>query len=166
MTAPCYQITLIYTEALLKQSVLRFCKRTLGWRYLSVLSVTLIGLLIAFVYKNTSWETGLLAIVFTASIVFALSLYLTQKKNVLNTFFALEHKQIIFTLYQDSFSLSSDLGEGSWPWNAIQEVWIYPNSWLVFFGKASYATFPLTDMTQEIQTFILTKLNDASALIK
>lgn len=161
-----FQLTMTYTTALLKQSVIRYWKRALGWRYFLVMLLLGCCLITAFIKQDTSWMTGAMAVVFTFGVIFGLSVYLNNKHHVLGTFNALQNPSINFTIYDDKFALSSELGEGDWSWSAIKEIWQYPNTWLVFLARNSYATFPLDAIPQEAQKMILEKVQQAGGIIK
>lgn len=161
-----FQITINYTLAMLKQSVIRYCKRVLGWRYLLAMIFIACCLITAFIKQDTSWMTGAMAVIFTFGLIFALSLYLNNKHHVIGTFNALQKPTITFSIYQEKFALSSELGQGEWPWSAIKEIWQYPNSWLVFLTHNSYATFPLDAIPSQAQHFVLQQVQNAGGIIK
>lgn len=110
--------------------------------------------------------TSAMAIIFTFGIIIALILYLINKHHVIGTFKALQNPTITFSIFQDKFSLSSELGQGEWPWSAIQQIWRYSNTWLIFLTHNSYATFPLESISQEAQNFILQHVQEAGGVIK
>lgn len=166
MNQALFQFTMTYSVALLKKSVIRYWKRSLGWRYLLVMLFVGCCLVTAFIKKDSSWMTGAMAVVFTFGIILGLSVYLNNKHHVLGTFNALQNPSIQVTLYDDKFALSSELGEGDWAWSAIKEIWQYPDSWLVFLARNSYATFPLNTIPQEAQKFLLEKVQQAGGVIK
>lgn len=161
-----YQITMTYTLPMLKQSVFRYWKRVLGWRYFIAMIFVGFCLISALVKGDTSWMMGAFAVIFTLGLVFGINVYLSNRYHVLGTFKALQNPTITFQVYDDKFALSSELGEGEWPWSAIKEIWQYPDAWLVFLARASYATFPLSAIPTEAQQFILEKLEEAGSQIK
>lgn len=165
MEQPLYQVTMVYTPEMLKKSVLRFWKRALGWRYFIAMLLVAFALIVSFIRGDTSWMTGAMAVILTLGIVFGITLYLNHYHHVLGTLKALQNPQATFTIYEDKFMLSSDLGEGSWPWSTIKEIWQYPDAWLVFLARSSYATFPLDSISKEAQAIILKKVEEAGGII-
>ena len=154
-----YQITMSYTLPMLKKSIWRYWKRALGWRYF----VAMLFIILCFfstIYKGDAlWMKNAFAIVLTLGIIFAITTYLSNRYHVLGTYRALKDPTITFKVYDEKFALSSELGEGEWPWTAITEVWQYKDTWLVFLARASYATFPLSAIAPDTQTFILERLH-------
>lgn len=157
MDEPRYQLTMIYTLPMLKKSVRRYCLRVLGWRYFLALLFIGFCLVSALVKQDTSWMMGAFAVIFTATLLLGISVFLNNRFHVLGTFNALQNPAVTLTIYDDKFALSSELGQGEWPWSAIKEIWRYQDTWLVFLARASYATFPLDAITKDTQQFILEK---------
>lgn len=158
MEEPRYQITMSYTLPMLKKSIWRYWRRSLGWRYFVVMLFTVICFFSTIYKGDALWMKNAFAIILTLVILFGITTYLSNRYHVLGTYRALKDPTITFTVYDEKFSLSSELGQGEWPWSAITEVWQYKDTWLVFLARASYATFPLSAITPEAQAFIIEKL--------
>lgn len=161
-----YQITMTYTLPMLKKSVRRYWLKALGWRYFLAMFFVSFCFISALIKQDTSWMMGAFAVIFTLGLLFGISTYLNNRYHVLGTFRALENPEVTIKMYDDKFALSSELGEGEWPWSAIKEIWRYPDTWLVFLARASYATFPLKVIPTEAQQFILEKTQAAGCKIK
>lgn len=161
-----YQINMVYTLSMLKKSVFRYWKRALGWRYFIAMLFIGFCFISAIVKGDTSWMMGAFAVIFTAGILFGISVYLNNRYHVLGTFNALQNPTVTFKVYDEKFALASELGEGEWPWTAIKEIWQYQDTWLVFLARASYATFPLEAIPAEAQSFILEKVQEAGGIIR
>lgn len=161
-----YQITMTYTLPMLKKSVRRYCLRALGWRYFLAMFFIGFCFISALIKKDTSWMMGAFAVIFTLGLLFGISTYLNNRYHVLGTFRALQNPSVTMKMFDDKFILSSELGEGEWPWSAIKEIWRYPDTWLVFLARASYATFPLDAIPKEAQAFLLEKTQAADCKIK
>lgn len=161
-----YQINMTYSLPVLKKSVFRYWKRALGWRYFIAMLFVSFCFISALIKGDTSWMMGAFAVIFTLGLLFGASVYLNNRYHVLGTFNALQDPTVTFKVYDEKFGLSSELGEGEWPWSAIKEIWQYPDTWLVFLARASYATFPLNTIPTEAQRFVLEKVEEAGGLIK
>lgn len=165
MEEPRYQITMSYTLPMLKKSISRYWKRSLGWRYFVAMLFISICFFNTIYQNNALWMRNAFAIVLTLGIIFGITTYLSNRYHVLGTYRALNNPTITFKVYDEKFALSSELGEGEWPWSAITEIWQYKDTWLVFLARASYATFPLSAIPLDAQTFILNKLSASNCKI-
>lgn len=153
-----YQITMSYTLPMLKKSVRRYWRRSLGWRYFIAMLFIAICFFSSLYKGDALWMKNAFAIIFTLGVILGITTYLSNRYHVLGTYRALKDPTITFKIYDEKFALSSELGEGEWPWSAITEVWQYKDTWLVFLARASYATFPLSFISADAQAFILEKL--------
>lgn len=161
-----YQITMTYTLPMLKKSIRRYWLKALGWRYFLAMFFVSFCFISALVKQDTSWMMGAFAVIFTLGLLFGISTYLNNRYHVLGTFRALENPEVTIIIYDDKFVLSSELGEGEWPWSAIKEIWIYSDTWLVFLARASYATFPLEGISADAQQFIMEKTQATGCKIR
>ena len=148
-------LTLTYTESLVRRAVLRFSIRSIGWAYPVALLLLLTSLTFALVRGNRSWTFGLFGSVLGFAILIPLVLYRNQLAAALFRFRSLEGKPVGFGGGKDSFSLQSPAGSVELPWRAILEVWWYEDFWLLVFSKGQFMTFPIEGVPPEDQELLL-----------
>jgi hypothetical protein len=153
-----HEATLEYTEPLLRQAVLAFCRRGFV-RYLIALAI-LAGMFAFEVWSgDRSWFVGFLGAVLILGLGFALSIYFGHLRNSLAKFRAMGASKGLLTLDQATFSLSSSLGSSTLQWSEVTEVWQFQDFWLLLFSRAQFVTIPLASVSAEAQEFIICRVS-------
>jgi hypothetical protein len=160
-----HEITLEYTEPLLRQAVLAFWRRTVGVGMFVALAIVASGLAWMVWQGDRSWVVGVGGglLVFGVGIPFAV--YFVHLRRSLAKFRAMGSPQAKLTLDEASFEMSSDLGSTSLPWSTVTEVWRYQDFWLLFFSKAQFVTIPLASVPAEAQAYLLSHVSAAGGKV-
>jgi YcxB-like protein len=153
-----YQVTFTYSKSLIRQTVIRFWWRVLGWKFFIALGVVIGSLVSLLVQGNTSWLVGVFASVLGLAITFMTLLYTIHYSNMMRKFREMGSSQATFTASESTFTLSSGIGTSTLQWSTVTEIWQFPKFWLLFFSKAQFVTFPLADLPREVRDFILQKV--------
>lgn len=159
------QTSLIYSEALVKKAVLSFWWRVVGAKFIVAVVLLSFGLAYGFSVGEKSWLMGIYATILFFAITFMVALYLIHYRNSIQKFKAMGNPQASLTLSTDSFSLSSGAGSATLPWSSVTEVWQFPDFWLFFFSKSQFSTLPIANLSPEIQTFIIERINHAGGKV-
>ena len=159
------QTTLIYSESLIKKAVLSFWWRVVGIKFMIAIGLTSFGFFFSLSGGDRSWLAGLFATTLFFAIAVIVALYFVHYRNSLQKLKAMGDPRAEFTLSDDSFSVSSGGGSATLPWSSVDEVWQFPDYWLFFFSKSHFSTFPVQNLSPEIQAFITERINDAGGKI-
>ena len=160
-----HEITLTYSESIIRQAVLGFWWRVVGIRFLVALGLVAIGLAGLLSKGNDSWIVGVLASALALGVTFAVALYVIHFRNSMQKFRALGNAQAALKASSTELSLSSAAGTATLPWSAVVEVWQLKTCWLLLFSKAQFVTLPLVDINPDAQKFILERVRSSGGKI-
>ncbi|TLY18872.1 MAG: YcxB family protein, partial [Nitrospirae bacterium] len=118
-----HETTLIYSEALLRQAVFAFWRRSVGVSFLVALLVAALGLGVLVTQGVASWLVGALAAVLVLGIGFAAAVYVVHYRKSLRKFRQMDKPQAMFRADESSFTMSSDVGTTTLQWSAVKELW-------------------------------------------
>jgi YcxB-like protein len=150
-----HEATLIYSEALLRQAVFAFWRRTVGVSFLIALVVAALGLGILVAQDVSSWLIAGLGSVLVLGVVFATAVYVVHYKKSLRKFRQMEKPQATFRADESSFTVSSDVGTTTLQWSAVKELWQFPSVWLLLYSKSQFTTLPIECLSPETQAYIV-----------
>jgi hypothetical protein len=150
-----HEVTLIYSEALLRQAVFAFWRRSVGVGFFVALLVAALGLVILVVLGQSSWIIGGLATVLLVGIAFAIVVYVVHYRRSLHKFRQMGQPQATFRADESSFTMSSDIGTATLQWSAVKELWQFQSVWLFLYSKAQFSTLPVACLPPETQAHIV-----------
>lgn len=151
-------ITLHYTEALVRAAVWRFCVRVVGWTYPVAVALLLTSLVLSVALGDRSWQVGVVGAVLLMALLFPAALYRNQLSAARFKLRALQGGPVVFRVGDASYSVRSAAGSAELPWNSIIDVWRYDDCWLLIFSKAHFMTFPLENVSPQMQSVILDRV--------
>ena len=160
-----HEATLIYSEALLRQAVFAFWRRSVGVGFLAALLVAVLGLVVLVAQGMASWLVGTIAAVLVLGIAFATFVYIVHYRNSLRKFRQMDKPQATFRADESSFTIISDIGPTTLQWSAVKELWQFPSVWLLLYSKAQFSTLPLACLSPETQAFILQRVRAAGGKV-
>ena len=149
-----HEISLNYSQQIIRQAVFGFWWRVVGFRYLVALTLVAVGLAAQLLRGNSSWFVGILASVLVLGIGFMVAIYVVHYRNALDKLQTMGPPHATLAVADTSFTLSSGAGTSTLPWTSIVEVWKLKTCWLILFSKAQFVTLPLNDLSTEAQAFI------------
>jgi YcxB-like protein len=153
-----HETTLFYSEALLRQAVFAFWRRSVGVGFIVALLVGALGLIVLIVQGVASWLAGALAAVLVLGIGFAAAVYFVHYRKSLRKFRQMDKPQATFRADESSFTMSSDIGTTTLQWSAVKELWQFPSVWLLLYSKAQFSTLPLACLSPETQAYIVQRV--------
>ena len=150
-----HETTLIYSEALLRQTVFAFWRRSIGVGFFVALLIAALGLAVLVAQGVATWLVGALAAVLVLGIAFATVVYVVHYRNSLRKFRQMNKPRATFRADESSFTMSSDIGTTTLQWSAVKELWQFPSVWLLLYSKAQFTTLPLACLPSETQAYIV-----------
>jgi len=161
-----HQTTLTYSQPLIRQAVWGFWRRVVGVRFAFALALMTVALVFLLLAGDRSWQVGVIATTLAFGILFLFVLFFVHYRNSVQKFRALgDNARAELTATASALSFSSAAGTASIPWSSVCEVWRFPTFWLLLFSKAQFSTLPLTDVSPELQEFILERVRAAGGKI-
>ena len=160
-----HEATLIYSEALLRQAVFAFWRRSVGVGFFVALLVAALGLGVLVAQGMASWIVGTLAAVLVLGIAFATAVYVVHYRKSLRKFHQMDKPQATFRADESSFTISSDIGPTTLQWSAVKELWQFPSVWLLLYSKAQFSTLPLACLSPETQAYIVQRVRESGGKV-
>ena len=160
-----HETTLIYSEALLRQAVFAFWRRSVGVSFLVALLVAALGLGVLVSQGVASWLVAALAAVLVLGIGFATAVYVVHYRKSLRKFRQMDKPRATFRADESSFTMSSDIGTTTLQWSAVKELWQFPSVWLLLYSKAQFTTLPLACLSPETQAYIVQRVRESGGKV-
>ncbi len=152
-----HTIKLHYTEPLIRRAVHAFWWRTTGWMFFLAIALLAGAVGVGLYAGERSWWIGVMGTVLGIGSLLAATIYLVHLRGSLARFRRMENPIGTLELDEERFRVSSDVGMSEMNWNAITEIWCYPEFWLVFFSRAQFVTLPTAEFDASSREFFLAK---------
>ena len=159
-------IKLHYSEALIRRTVRAFWFRVTGLPFFIALFLVFASLVYSLRTGDRSWYVGMVGTVFVIGLMFTVALYVNHYRASLDRLRRMHTPEAIFEPSDQSFRVTSDLGVTDVGWNAITEIWRFPDFWLLFLSRAQFITLPIADLDSEDREDILTCLKSHGSKVK
>ena len=160
-----YEITVTYTESLVRTATRRFLMKLLGWDYLAVCLLMLAGLGVLVALGQRGWFVGAVGAVLALAVLVAASTTIAYHRRATSALRKMKTPQAKWVFDDEGIAVESDVSAGRVKWRAIEKLWCFPDVWLLFVAKGVYSTLPANDLPDETKAFILNKLQEAGAKI-
>lgn len=160
-----HEATLHYNEALLRQAVLGFWRRTVGTGFLVALVVVALGLAKLWSDGDRSWLMGALAAMLAVALLTATSVYAVHYRNTMRKFRAMAAPQARFVAQPDTFTIDNGTGSATLGWPSVRAIWRLQHCWLLLFSKAEFVTLPLADLSAEMQSYIIERVSATGVVV-
>ena len=149
------EITLRYSENLVRSAVRAFWWRSTGWSFFGAMA--LLASLEAYDLStgNRSWTVGVIGCVLIVAALLAVALYVVHYRRSLSRLRRISIPQALFEPAEETFKITSDVGTLEISWRAVREVWRFPHFWLLFISRSQCITLPLEDLDPEELQFVL-----------
>ena len=160
-----HEITLIYSESLLREAVFGFWRRSVGLGFILMLVAlpVILGLLV--VLGAPFWLIMTLAVLLIIAAAVAGALYVGYYRNSLRKFRKMDKPQATFCADESSFTMSSDAGTTTLQWSAVKELWQFPSVWLLLYSKTQFSTLPVACLPPEIQAFVRERVREGGGKV-
>jgi hypothetical protein len=130
--------------------VIRSLTRRLGRLYFVAVGLMVVSFVMLVLRGERGWVVGfmLAGILFGVGVVAAM--FLANSRNTIGRFRQMRSPEATFGFTDDQFTITSELGSATMPRSAVTEVWKFP-------PPAQFITLPLDSLSEEAQSFILSK---------
>jgi YcxB-like protein len=159
-------IKLHYSEELVRSAVRAFWFRVTGLRFFIPMTILFAILVYSLRSGDRSWSVGVTGTVFALGVIFAVALYVVHLRTSLRRLCRMRIPEAMFEPSDQRFRVTSDLGATDVAWNAISEVWCFPDFWLLFLSRAQFITLPLADVDSEARELILSCLKSHGSKVR
>ncbi len=159
------EVTLRYTEPLVRRAIFEFWKRTVGWGFPVALMLCGISMVVLLMSGHRSWFLGVIGSVLVLGIGLCAALYVSHFRHSMAKFRALKNSEASFTLDSATFTLSSSEGSSTMPWKSVSDVWKFEEFWLLLFSKAQFVTLPIESISTEALNFISAQVNESGGKV-
>lgn len=150
-----HEITLEYSEPLLREAIAGFWRRSVGLGLMIALPVvaTLLGVLLFL--GDRSWVVGAVGAALLGCTTVVGAIYIVHYRSAMRKFRGLGSTRATFRATDDSFTVSSAAGTSTLPWSSVTEIWKLQNCWLLLFSGSQFITLPLANIPEDARTFIV-----------
>src|SRR5579863_1599711 len=159
------EVTLVYSEALLRQVAWASLRRAVGWRGVVALGLLMSSLAYLLLSGDRSWWVGAMGTTLVFAFAFGIAFYRVQLGRSLAKFRRLGNPASTFSISTDRFRVTSQSGSIELPWNMISEVARFPDFWILYSSRAYYMTFPLAAVDAGAQEEVLGRFRAAGTKI-
>jgi YcxB-like protein len=137
------QITVTYTEDLIRRAIFRFWRRFIGWRGVMAIVVCSVMCLWAVFWQTEAWVMyGCLAL-WVFLVCSAGGVYVAFLRRSLSKFRKMNDPIAEVTISADELRMKSDVADSKVQWRGIEAIWRFPETWLLFLGKNLFITLPI-----------------------
>jgi len=159
------EVTLMYSEALLRKVAWACLRRAVGWQGILALGLLVSCFAFLLLSGDRSWWVGAMGTTLLFAIAFGIAFFRVHLGRSLAKFRRLGKPTSTFAISADGFRVASTSGSIELPWNMISEVARFPEFWIFYSSRSYYMTFPLTGVGAEAQDLVLGKLRAAGAKV-
>jgi hypothetical protein len=150
-----HQTTVTYTREIIRKAVGHFWLRFIAWHGFAAIAFCIVGTIVLAVAGNRSWLVGALGAIGLMLLTTSTGVYVAFLKRSMWKFNRMASKSVVFTFADERFTVVSDLGSSELSWKAIEQVWRFPELWLLFASKTTYITLPIADIDPSAKDFII-----------
>jgi hypothetical protein len=159
-----YATQLQYTDALVRRAIAAYWRRTVGG-LIYVLPVC-VAVLVGCWYRGfTPWWVFAFGVIVLAVSGLAVALFAVHYRSSMLRFRALGDQAVAFRVDDHSFTLEAPMGTTTFQWPVVKELWKFNDVWLLLYSKAQFNTLPLADISEDMRSFVESKIRAAGGKI-
>lgn len=79
---------------------------------------------------------------------------------------ALTPPESTWILSEDMVAQRSNLGESAIPWGSVQELWQFPDLWLLIWGRDVYSTLPVEQLPYDARDMIRRRVRESGGRLR
>ena len=160
-----YQFTIQITEKHIKYALNKFFFRNFRKAFLMFGALGLLVLIMYLEAREITGFTELLLGLLVVSIIFSFFFYTALLKQLLARFKKFGGKND-YEFTEVFCKTKSNWASSEIKWEAFQELWIYPEVWMLFSKDVGYFTFPFDQISSEVREFLKQKIVSVGGKIK
>jgi hypothetical protein len=156
--------TVRYTREHCLATAWRYWQKRLGYRYALELAIGG-GLIVLATQGPYRWIEIALGVAVGIFALLGPAIFLIHWQRALLNLRALDPPQSTWTLTEDAVAQKSNLGESAIPWNALLEVWRFPDLWLLIWGKDVYSTVPTAQFPRAAREMVERRVRETGGKV-
>lgn len=162
---PEYQIELTYTPVIMRQAALAFVWRGMGGLALLGLIWLLVGAALS-LSRPYGWLGGMWCGISAVLLMLVIGVYVTHYRRGMARLRRMKVPHAVISLSKTQFAASADSGSWSVPWTTFGALWRFRNFWLLVIGTSQYVTLPLAPLSEEVQSFITSRVAESGGRVR
>ena len=159
------EVTLVYSQALVRRAVFLYWRRTLGVGFFVALLVVATGLGFLIAQGKAGWGVGALATVLLGGVLLILALYVVRYRSAISRFDQLDSHAATFSANETTFTMRSRIGTTTLEWAVVKELWQFSDVWLLMYSKAQFNLLPVACMSPELRAFVRQRVQAAGGQV-
>jgi len=159
------EVTVHYSEALVRSAVGRYLRRFIRWRFWLALAFVACMLAYSLWQGDRSWAVGFMGAVVALGLIVPIAAYVAHYRRGLRALRGLSGGEATVVVSDASLRLSSAAGSMEIAWSGVKGIWRYPDLWLLVFGN-SYATLPIGDFPEPVLAFLTERVTAAGGKVR
>jgi hypothetical protein len=152
-------VSLQYSEELVRRAVRRFCWRKTGILYWATFAMLLAILVNALFQGDYSWLPGVLATVTVFGVALPIAVYRVQMNATLAAYRSLNNQPVRFSGDEIGFVVQATTGTAKLPWSTIAAIRRYNDLWLLEFRTGGFMTFPIQSTSAADREFLIERVS-------
>lgn len=161
-----YRAVLAYDQVLVRKAILAFMQRSVLPGFAVTAALLVIGLVVALIAGGLWWLVAALATALLVGAAVVVGIYRLQRKNLLGRLAGEDKPEFGLTVEEDSFRLSSALGQADLEWSVVTEIWCYAEFWLLLFSRSQFVLLPLQGLEPGMAEFIRQQVGQAGGQLR
>ncbi|HRE13241.1 MAG TPA: YcxB family protein [Usitatibacteraceae bacterium] len=143
----------------------RYWQRRLGMRYALELAIGS-GLIVLATQGPYRWIEVALMIAVGVFALLGAGLFLIHWRRAVWGLEALDPPESTWVLTEETVSQRSSLGESAIGWAGVQELWRFPDTWILIWGRDVYSTIPVAQFPLQARQFTERRIRESGGRIR
>jgi hypothetical protein len=154
-----------YSAAIIRRAVGHFWWRTVGWKMLVSLALTISSLALLLLAGDRSWLVGALGTVSAVSLAFLVAFYIVRYRHGIERLTAMGDPTAELVASQATLSIRSGVGSADLHWPSIIGIWRFPEVWLLMVSRRQYITLPTGQLAPDFLGFVQERVESSGGRI-
>jgi len=154
------ELTADITPGLIKTVSRRFTRRFLGMGYIFLIVLSVASILYeVLTNRANTWMTGSSGVLVGILVIFPIAMWRSIEHKGLDRLRRMPKPQMRFKFDERGVTFDSDLGTSTMSWLSVENIWEFPEAWLLIFGEHQFLTVPCSILTEAVKTMIKTEVS-------
>lgn len=161
-----YNMSYEMTDGLLLYALNRFFLRFLGWYNAVLFLVLVVGCFTMAASGDMVGVAKILAAFLLLGFCVIGYIYFALRSRALNAHRKSKHREVAMSFSDDVFVVETALGRSEARWKAVNKLWRFDKTWLLFVSHSSYLVLPTCHMNDQLMKFLVLKAGEVGAKVK
>lgn len=149
------KVNILYRKKVFQKAHRCFWRRLIGYDLLGGFLIIIAAFCFCIYEGDYSWYVAIMGNFILFVFLLLPPLYLITFKRHFSLFEKLTELEVVFEFQWDGITMTSRLGSSFLPWNEVDGVWCFSEMWIIFVDNKMYAPLPTSNLTSELQEFIV-----------